>query len=122
MHFFSSSRLPYLSGSGGTRVDDFSSVWTALVNGNIIENQTNPRLWTLPDGILWIGNVTTFYNRECYDQITQNIFDGKFTHALILGTPGIGKTMFLQRLLVELVRRARSKGEDPPSIHYLRST
>ncbi len=90
------------------------------MRGNIIEDQTNSRLWTLADRIPWIGNVTTFYNRECYDTIALNIFNNKLTHVLIFGTPGIGKTMFLQRLPVELVRCARSKGEEPPSIHYQR--
>ena len=113
----------FTSGSGCNRVREFSDVWTALLNWDtIIKDTAVSRKWTLPDGILWIGGIPMFYNRECYDTITQVIFGEKLTHALIVGTPGIGKTMYLQRILVELVRRARSKGDDPPSIHYLRST
>ena len=39
-------------------------------------------------------------------------------NALVIGTPGIGKTQFLQSVLVHLAQRARSLGQDPPSIHY----
>lgn len=80
----------------------------------------NPRVWMLPGEIPWIGTVKRFYNRECYDTITQDIFGNKLTHALIIGTPGIGKTMYLQCILVRLARLARSGRRDPPSIHYQR--
>ena len=37
---------------------------------------------------------------------------------LIYGTPGIGKTMYLQIFMVYLSRLAKEKGQDTPSIHY----
>ena len=86
------------------------------MNHPIIENQENPRLWSLHGGIKWIGGVQELYNRPCYDEITGKIFS--LTHALVFGTPGIGKTLYLQALLVHIFRRAKADGKDPPSIHY----
>ena len=101
-------------------MDEFSAVWTALVQGTIIEDTLNPRVWKLQGEIPWIGTVKRFYNRECYDKITENIFSNELTHVLIIGTPGIGKTMYLQCILAHLARLARSVRRDPPSIHYQR--
>ena len=102
------------------RIDDVSvlwtPVWTAIVNDRIIENPTNPRLWLLPDGIKWVGGVQELYNRECYDEITKNI--SSLTHALMYGTTGIGKSLYLQVFLVHLARRARAENQPLPSIHY----
>ena len=98
------------------RVDDFSAVWTAIVNHPIVEDPENPRLWSLHGGIKWMGGIQKLYNRPCYDEITKNI--STLTHALVLGTPGIGKTLYLQVLLVHLVRRAKDEGKDLPSIYY----
>ena len=97
-------------------MDDFSAVWTAIVQNRIVVNETNPRLWSLPDGIKWIGNIEELYNRECYDMITMEL--ETLTHALVFGTPGIGKTLYLQVLLVHLAQRT-PKGQPPPTIHYM---
>ncbi len=70
-------------------------------------------------GLFWIGNVRQLYNRPCYDDITKIITARVVTHALVIGTPGIGKTLFLQAFLVHLARQARKDGRDVPSIHYL---
>ena len=80
-------------------------------------NEKNPRLWSLHGGIKWIGGVQELYNRPCYDEITKEITS--VTHALVFGTPGIGKTLYLQVLLVHLFRRAKEEGRDIPTIHYM---
>jgi hypothetical protein len=84
-----------------------------------LEVVKNGRNWTLSNSQLWIGNVSTFYNRECYDDLCSEI-DSKAV-VLITGTPGIGKTMFLQRLLVDIVDRHRngSQGDKFPAINYI---
>ena len=97
-------------------VDEFSAVWNAIVNHPIVENKENSRLWSLHGGIKWIGGVQELYNRPCYDDITEDI--SSLTHALVKGTPGIGKTLYLQVLLVHLARRAKAEGQTLPSIYY----
>jgi hypothetical protein len=99
-------------------VVDFSAVWTAILNGQIEEKSPNRRLWSLPDDLQWIGGIKELYNRPCYDKITEELDSSKCL--LVKGTPGMGKTLYLQVVLVHLVRRARSKGLQPPSIHYVR--
>jgi hypothetical protein len=98
-------------------VPDFSAVWTAIVNDLVTENPTNRRLWSLPNGIMWIGGIQELYNRPCYDEITGNIIS--LSRVLVKGTPGIGKSLYLQILLVHLARRAKTEGREPPSIVYV---
>ena len=75
-----------------------SGAWKAIVEGTVIKNG---RQWTLPDNSKWPGNVLTFHNRLCYDDNITSI--GTKSMALISGTAGIGKTMFLIRLLDHIV-------------------
>ena len=99
---------------------DFSAVWTAIVNDNIIKNSTDPRLLSLPGRLKWIGGLDVLYNRPCYDDITKDV--ASMTHALVIGTPGIGKTLFLQIFLIHLARCAKAEGRPTPSIHYIFET
>lgn len=98
---------------------DISDAWNAIVHcDSFLEDEnSNTRIWTLPEGTKWMGNITRFYNRPCYDDMILAFSSQKFV--LIKGTPGIGKTLFLQRVLVQLIRDARVGGRFP-SIHYMR--
>jgi hypothetical protein len=64
-----------------------------------------------------MGDITRFYNRPCYDDIISSFSSLKYV--LVKGTPGIGKTLFLQRVLVQLFRNAKLGGQFP-RIHYMR--
>ena len=77
----------------------------------------DPRLWSLPDGLEWCDGVKELYNRPCYDRITADVLTR--THALVIGTPGVGKSQYVQVLLVELVKRARENRTELPTIHYV---
>jgi hypothetical protein len=100
--------------------NDISRFWKALVDNGV---NKNGRLWTLPGSVPGIGGVETFYNRECYDDICEKM--GKMRRVLVKGTPGIGKTMFLQRLLVDIVEKVKATAEEEdkplviPTIDYL---
>ena len=88
-----------------------------MLNHTIIKNPNDSRLWSLHGGIKWIGDIQELYNRPCYDEITKNL--SSLTHALVIGTPGIGKTLYLQVLLVYLVTRAKEEGRATPTIHFV---
>jgi GTPase SAR1 family protein len=75
-----------------------NKIWTKIVNKEIIKQG---RKWTLSNGEKWLGDVDVLYNRVVYDELISQMKDKKLV--LIKGTPGIGKTTFLQRLLVEIV-------------------
>lgn len=106
-----------------TRMTRFSTVWTAIVNDQLIMNPGNSRLWSLRDGdnigIKWIGDVDVLYNRPCYEVVTMDIENASLSQVLVIGTPGIGKTLYLQAFLVHLARRARVEGRALPTIHYM---
>ena len=104
--------------SAGEIVNDISRFWMALVKKGVSKKNTNNREWSLSGGIQWIGGVDIFYNRKCYDTIQNNI--ANMSAVLVKGTPGIGKTMFLQRVLVDIVEAARETGEALPTIDYVR--
>ena len=79
------------------------------------------RKWTLKAKKPWIGGVTTFYNRVCYDNLVAEMENKKLI--LVKGTPGIGKTMFLQRLLVDIVQKVQKAANSQksfPTIDYVR--
>ena len=107
--------LPQLILVSLPRAVDFSAVWTAIVNHPIVENPENSRLWSLHGGIKWMGGIQELYNRPCYDEITKKI--STLTHVLVFGTEGTGLTLYLQVLLVHLLRRAQDEGKDLPSIY-----
>jgi len=88
------------------------------VKDQIYADPNNVALWSLPGSTKWFGKVERLYNRPCYDEITKNITTGNLSDVLIIGTPGIGKTLYLQAFLVHLVRSARLEGRDVPVIHY----
>ena len=65
-----------------------------------------------------LGGKRQLYNRPCYDELTNE--SSSLTQFLIHGTPGIGKSMYLQIFLVHLSRLAKERGQDTPSIHYMK--
>ena len=105
----------------------FSRFWKALVDGKA-EWKSSSKSWLLPKEFSWLGdsgNVINLYNRECYDEICQYIKEAptnKELLILIMGTPGIGKTMFLGRILVDIVAKSKvAKAEGncyEPLINY----
>ena len=88
------------------------------MNGSVSKNSSNPRLLSLPGEAEWIGGIKGLYNRPCYDDITKQISSLSF--ALAIGTPGIGKTLFLQTFLIYLASCAKAEGRATPTIHYTR--
>jgi hypothetical protein len=68
------------------------------------------REWTLSGEVPWIGGVETFYNRECYDTIQNDIKD--LMAVLVKGTPGI--------VLVDIVEKSKLSEADFPTINYVR--
>eukprot|EP01038_Epipyxis_sp_PR26KG_P015760 gene15760-21341_t len=76
-------------------INDLSKVWKAIVDKNLLINGKEWRF--IDENVNWVGGVHTLHNRQCYDNIIKKIV-GK-SRVLIIGTPGIGKSLFLQRFL-----------------------
>ena len=87
-------------------VNPLQTVWSAIVNHLVLKNN-HTKLWTLHDNIPWSANTTALYYRDCYGTLLTSLQGIK--KALIYGTPGIGKTMFLFVLMVHIVETAKAK-------------
>ncbi len=108
---------------------NFFQFWGAITGQNIIKND---KKWSFNDGTSWIGGTKIMYVRDCYVQLANKLLGenvpvetANFAQptvnpaqaplkpldcALILGPKGIGKTMFLNYLIVRIVEKARNTG------------
>jgi hypothetical protein len=98
--------------------NDISAVWRCIRNGKLHKEagklDTKFNYWTL-ENTFWLGKVKVLYNRDCYDDIIQQMIGKNLV--LVRGTPGIGKSLFLQRFLVYISDLSIVPF---PVIHYLR--
>lgn len=94
--------------------EDFLSFWNAVTRQNISKNGRN---WSFSCDASWIGGIKTMYVRDCYVELADLLLGEPLpsgipvvplSMALILGPKGIGKTMFLNYLIVRIVEKARS--------------
>lgn len=104
---------------------DFISFWGAIMNQDVIKDVNK---WSLGGDASWIGGTKIMYVRQCYMQLADQLLGEPLSLviplvpvniALILGPKGIGKTMFLNYLIIRIVEKARSAGTlDTVSIVY----
>lgn len=57
--------------------------------------------------------------RECYVTLADKVLDDITTISLILGIKGIGKTVFVNYLIVRIIEKYRSVNEILPEIVYM---
>eukprot|EP01036_Dinobryon_divergens_P026908 gene26908-35604_t len=76
-------------------------------------------LWTLANGARWIGNLARMVIRDCYVTLADKVLDGVTKISLVLGIKGIGKTVFINYLLVRIVEKYRALNEALPDIVYV---
>ena len=105
----------------------FISFWQAIVNQDV---NRNGNIWDLGANAAWIGGTKYMYVRDCYVEIANQLLGEANVAdldtpvvavpiALILGPKGIGKTMFLNYLMVRIVDKARAEDTlDKLSIVY----
>jgi hypothetical protein len=92
----------------------FSDFWKCIRTDKLVKDEVT-RKWTLKENVLWLGYVQTLYNRKCYDDIIDNMAGKKLV--LIIGTTGIGKSLFLRRFLVHINELFVNKGGKFPLIY-----
>jgi hypothetical protein len=57
--------------------------------------------------------------RECYVTLADRVLNGVTKISLVLGIKGIGKTVFINYLMVRIVEKYRALNEAPPNIVYV---
>lgn len=77
---------------------DISKLWRAIVDNNNIEKSGD--VWTITGGILWYGRISSLYICQDYGRLFQKLKTNK--NMLLYGTPGIGKSAFLNYVLVQI--------------------
>ena len=80
--------------------DEFVALWKKVVNAGPV--QTSDGYSTVGD-VPWLDLVKRLYVRPCYLALKEKII-GHLKSVLVLGTPGIGKSLFLRWLLVAIAR------------------
>ena len=113
------------AGAGAGAEVDFLSYWDAIMKENIVKDGSK---WSLLGDASWIGGTKIMYVSDCYVQLANLLLGEPLSVAiplvpvkiaLILGPKGIGKTMFLNYLIVRIVEKARSASTlDTVSIVY----
>jgi hypothetical protein len=93
---------------------NFINFWNAIIQQQIVKED---KKWSLGGDVSWIGGTNVMYVRDCYVQLADQLLGEtvpakpELNCALILGPKGIGKTMFLNYLIVRIVEKARSSNE-----------
>ncbi|RYH00513.1 hypothetical protein EON65_49290 [archaeon] len=99
--------------SKGNEVYDF---WSAVVQpGTVLFDQTGKKL-TFKDGVTqwgWTRDVEDLYVRDCYISAVQTL--SEVDMAMLEGTPGIGKSLFIFYYIYILVLQAQEREERVPT-------
>lgn len=95
-----------------------SQFWTALihdidcvteVNGKLIINRREVR-WG------WDNDVYELYVRQCYEEAVAELMSlGDNSMAIVVGSPGIGKTLFIFYFIYRQVKRAMESSQPIPT-------
>lgn len=67
--------------------------------------------YTEIDGAQWLPGLPRLYVRDCYHKLSQLFLADGVKYALLLGTPGIGKSLYMRWLIAFLARRAIDEGD-----------
>src|SRR5690242_9762739 len=85
--------------------DEFVKFWKVLCSHKMISTEKNgERYLKLNNNVPWLSGLTCLYVRKCYVDLAKMFLDDKIRNALLLGTPGIGKSLFMRWLIATLVR------------------
>jgi hypothetical protein len=101
----------------------FCNFWEAVnLESGVIKNENE---WSLAGNVSWLGGAKKMFIRDCYKHDADELLGEPglavtLKTALILGPKGIGKTMFLNYLIVRIVEKVRSQnGLESSSIAYV---
>ena len=70
------------------------------------------------DGVKWLSATELLYIRPCYKELASMLCNDKINSALLLGTPGIGKSLFMRWLMMVIVRDACEKNITDLTFRY----
>ena len=85
--------------------DNYAIFWKAIcsTNGIIHKKVNDSKFLSLVGDAKWLNNVSKLYVRKCYIDLRNLLSNINIKSALLLGTPGIWKSLFLRWLISQLV-------------------
>eukprot|EP01035_Chromulina_nebulosa_P041435 gene41435-56055_t len=104
----SATTLLERAGLGNSPNSLFTKFWEAVQNPEGVIKRNSK--WSLLGNASWIGGIKEMYVRDCYVQLADKLLADvaePFHLALILGPKGIGKTIFLNYLIVRIMEKER---------------
>eukprot|EP01038_Epipyxis_sp_PR26KG_P009766 gene9766-13137_t len=97
----------------------FIQFWNAIISNNddVIKTEN---IWTLSNGVQWIGGLDSMFVRNCYIQIADEVLLKVATKRslIILGIKGLGKIVFINYLMVRIVEKYRMLNLPLPTIVF----
>jgi hypothetical protein len=90
--------------------------WCALVKPNAVTHDVTGKKLRFMDGMAqwgWMRDAEELYVRDCYAEAVQKLQDADM--AMIEGTPGIGKSLFIFYYIYVVVSQSREKGDSIPT-------
>ena len=102
-----------LKGVAKEAASDIASLWRAIVKVGV--NKHDGNLWKFSPveqnpAPRWLGKLSALYVRDDYETIFASLQENENT--LVFGTPGIGKSMFLNYVLVKIAELEHSPGDN----------
>ena len=92
--------------------DEFVIFWKAVCDKEIVSTDLSGAHYSEIDSAKWLPGLHRLYVRDCYHKLSELFLDVGVKNALLLGTPGIGKSLYLRWLIAVLARKAIATKED----------
>ena len=104
----------YLTHLGGRTYinDEFVIFWKAVCEKEILFIDFSGAHYSEIDGAQWLPGLPRLYVRDRYHKLSELFLDVGVKNALLLGTPGIGKSLYMRWLIAVLARKAIVTKED----------
>jgi hypothetical protein len=103
-------------GHGGGRADFMRTIWEQICYGKVTNN--NGFLEFEDTSLLWDGIASKLFVRQNYSELFEEITKHKVARMLLLGSPGVGKSMFVWYFIYAAAKDAISSDRAVPSIIY----
>jgi hypothetical protein len=105
-----------LAGLYYTKGNEIYDFWSAVVKPNAVVADTTAKKLSFGDGDAmwgWTRDADELYIRDCYKEAIRILDNSDM--AMIEGTPGIGKSLFIFYFIYTVVRQAKDNSQEIPT-------
>ena len=91
--------------------DEFVIFWKAVCDKEIVSTDLSGAHYSEIDGAQWLPGLPRLYVRDRYHKLSELFLADGVKYALLLGTPGIGKSLYMRWLIAVLAIKAIDEGD-----------